>query len=52
MHFFELEVAVPSKRHEDVGTAKKENCKDSSFHSLVDGRKLEVGSFLQCHPGA
>ena len=32
VHFFEFKVAVPSERHEDVGTAEKENCKNTSFH--------------------
>ena len=44
VHFFNFEIAVPSERHEYVGTAEKKNCKNTSFHSLVDGRKLEVGS--------
>ena len=35
VHFFELEVAVPSECHEDVGTAKKKNCKNTGFHVLV-----------------
>ena len=35
VHFFEFEVAVPSERHKDVGTAKKKNCKNTSFHVLV-----------------
>ena len=32
VHFFELEVAVPSECHKDVGTAEKKNCKNTSFH--------------------
>ena len=32
VHFFELEVAVPSESHENVGTAEEENCKNTSFH--------------------
>ena len=34
VHFFEFKVAVPSERHEDVGTAEKKNCKNTSFHNL------------------
>lgn len=34
VHFFELEVAVPSESHKDVGTAEKKNCKNTSFHNL------------------
>ena len=44
VHFFEFEVAVPSESHENVGAAEEENCKNTSFHNLVDSRKLEVGS--------
>ena len=35
VHFFKFEVAVPSKSHENVGTAEEENCKNTSFHILV-----------------
>ena len=33
VQFFELEVAVPSESHENVGAAEKKNCKNTSFHS-------------------
>ena len=35
VHFFEFEIAVPSKSHENVGAAEKENCKNTGFHILV-----------------
>ena len=35
VHFFEFEVAVPSKSHENVGAAEKEDCKNTGFHILV-----------------
>ena len=46
VHFFELEVAVPSERHKDVGTAEKKNCKNTSFHNLVISQWLLVVSVL------
>ena len=35
VHFFKFEVAVPSKSHENVGAAEKEDCKNTGFHILV-----------------
>ena len=46
VHFFKFEIAVPSERHEDVGTAEKENCKNTSFHNLVISQWLLVVSVL------
>jgi hypothetical protein len=46
VHFFKFEIAVPSERHENVGTAEKENCKNTSFHNLVISQWLLVVSVL------
>ena len=48
VHFLEFKVAVPSERHENVGTAEKKNCKNTSFHSLVISQWLLVVRVLSC----
>ena len=48
VHFLEFKVAVPSERHENVGTAEKKNCKNTSFHNLVISQWLLVVRVLSC----